>query len=139
MEFANRRSAKRLPHRFPVGATYVVEGYGGEEGHLRALRRLPGGRRINVPRGGRPPVAAPAIRFQRNAKPQRSQEKILSGRGRKNSPLAPELDDGCKVGSIAPGEAPQPLTLNHPASNPGRVSDWGFLFLKKGNVVLLRT
>src|ERR1700735_3149326 len=27
-----------------------------------------------------------------------------------------------------PGEAPQPLTLNHPASNPGRISGRGLSF-----------
>ena len=29
------RLCSRLPRRFPVGAKYVVEGYGGEEGKLR--------------------------------------------------------------------------------------------------------
>ena len=46
------RLFSRLPRRFPVGAKYVVEGYGGEEGNLRLIARyvvLPGGRRINVP------------------------------------------------------------------------------------------
>ena len=46
------RSPGQLPRRFPVGATYVIEGYGGEEGKLRVIARyvvLPGGRRINVP------------------------------------------------------------------------------------------
>jgi hypothetical protein len=46
------RLSSRLPRRFPVGAKYVVEGYGGEEGNLRVIARyvvLPGGRRINVP------------------------------------------------------------------------------------------
>ena len=41
-----------LPERFPVGARYVVEGRGGEDGHLRVFSRyvvLPGGQRINVP------------------------------------------------------------------------------------------
>jgi hypothetical protein len=45
------RLTGRLPQRFPVGATYVVEGYGGGEGNLRVISRyvvLPGGRRINV-------------------------------------------------------------------------------------------
>ena len=44
--------SSRLPRRFPVGAKYVVEGSGGEEGNLRVIARyvvLPGGRRINVP------------------------------------------------------------------------------------------
>ena len=39
------RLSRRLPRRFPVGATYVVEGYGGEEGNLRVIARyivLPG-------------------------------------------------------------------------------------------------
>ena len=32
------RLSSRLPRRFPVGAKYVVEGYGGEEGKLRVIR-----------------------------------------------------------------------------------------------------
>jgi hypothetical protein len=39
------RLSSRLPRRFPVGAKYVVEGYGGEEGKLRVIARyvvLPG-------------------------------------------------------------------------------------------------
>jgi hypothetical protein len=42
----------QLPRRFPVGATYVVEGVGGAEGHLRVTARyvvMPGGGRINIP------------------------------------------------------------------------------------------
>ncbi len=41
----------RLPKRFPVGTTYVVEGRGGEHGDLRVFSRyvvLPGGQRINL-------------------------------------------------------------------------------------------
>ena len=41
-----------LPTRFPVGAKYVVEGRGGEDGQLRVFSRyvvLPGGRRIKLP------------------------------------------------------------------------------------------
>jgi hypothetical protein len=41
----------RLPKRFPVGTTYVVEGSGGQNGDLRVVSRyvvLPGGRRINL-------------------------------------------------------------------------------------------
>ena len=71
---------KHLPHRFPVGATYVVEGYGGEEGHLRVISRyvvLPGGRRINVPSAGGPSVPARAIGFRRDAKPKQSRAKSL--------------------------------------------------------------
>ena len=46
------RLSSRLPRRFPIGAKYVVEGYGGEKGNLRVIARyvvLPDGRRINVP------------------------------------------------------------------------------------------
>jgi hypothetical protein len=46
------RQSTPLPKRFPVGARYVVEGRGGEDGHLRVFSRyivLPGGQRINVP------------------------------------------------------------------------------------------
>ena len=46
------RSSGVLPKRFPVGARYVVEGRGGEDGHLRVFSRyvvLPGGQRINMP------------------------------------------------------------------------------------------
>src|SRR6202050_1408063 len=46
------RQSSPLPKRFPIGARYVVEGRGGEDGHLRVISRyvvLPGGQRINVP------------------------------------------------------------------------------------------
>ena len=46
------RQSTPLPKRFPVGARYVVEGRGGEDGDLRVFSRyivLPGGQRINVP------------------------------------------------------------------------------------------
>ena len=51
MALSKSRLERRLPRRFPVGAKYVVEGYGGKEGRLRVIARyvvLPGGRRINV-------------------------------------------------------------------------------------------
>ncbi len=35
---------------------------------------------------------------------------------------------GTIVDGHAPGDAPQPLTLNHPASNPGCSSGWGSSF-----------
>jgi hypothetical protein len=41
----------RLPKRFPVGATYVVEGRAGARGQLLVFSRyvvLPGGRRIDI-------------------------------------------------------------------------------------------
>jgi len=51
MRLPVKRQPSRLPKRFPVGTTYVVEGRGGEDGDLRVISRyvvLPGGRRINV-------------------------------------------------------------------------------------------
>jgi hypothetical protein len=51
MALSKSRSEERLPRQFPIGAKYVVEGHGGEEGQLRVSARyilLPGGQRINV-------------------------------------------------------------------------------------------
>jgi hypothetical protein len=64
------RQSSPLPKRFPVGARYVVEGRGGEDGHLRVVSRyvvLPGGHRINVPSDlGQPPgLSAHAPRHKR--------------------------------------------------------------------------
>lgn len=45
------RQSTALPNSFPPGSVYVVEGRGGERGHLRVSARyviLPGGRRIEV-------------------------------------------------------------------------------------------
>jgi len=70
MQLAVRRNLRRLPKRFPIGTTYVVEGHvvqghGNEGGQLQVLSRyvvLPSGQRINlganlgspaVPRSGR--------------------------------------------------------------------------------------
>jgi hypothetical protein len=119
---------KELPRRFPVGAKYVVEGCGSDEGRMRVIARyivLPSGRRINVP----PELPLPA-----------SVDAAFPPHDRKNSPIqgpyafqwqkicrAGELADPYDVGCIASGEAPQPLTLNHPALNPGRESGRGSL------------
>jgi len=81
----------RLPHRFPVGATYVVEGYGGGEGDLRVIARyvvLPGGQRINVPAdvpadlsnpSPRPPQRALAFRRRQNAKQSPTKSRLARG------------------------------------------------------------
>lgn len=71
------RSPGQLPRRFPVGATYVIEGYGGEEGKLRVIARyvvLPGGRRINVPADLSTP-APRALAFRRRASAKQSAPK----------------------------------------------------------------
>ncbi len=85
----DRRSSP-LPKRFPVGARYVVEGRGGEDGHLRVVSRyvvLPGGQRINVPSDlGQPPgLSAHTPRHKRarsRARPSRmTAKKIMRGAG----------------------------------------------------------
>jgi hypothetical protein len=51
MHLSLSRQTSRLPKRFPVGTTYVVEGHGGEDGNLRVFSRyvvLPDGQRINL-------------------------------------------------------------------------------------------
>jgi hypothetical protein len=52
MGLPTRSLPRHVPRRLPVGAKYVIEGFGGREGHLRVTARylvLPDGRRINVP------------------------------------------------------------------------------------------
>ncbi len=91
---------KRLPHRFPVGATYVVEGYGGEDGDLRVISRyvvLPSGRRINVPGAVRPPVPAAAVAFSRTANPSNLRRKRICAGNGKNSPVTPERKEDGRV------------------------------------------
>jgi hypothetical protein len=90
------RTSTRLPRRFPVGAKYVVEGYGGDEGNFRVIARyvvLPGGRRINVPADiSSPPPRALAFRRRANAKqsPPKNQERPTA----KKSPHGVEPVDG---------------------------------------------
>ncbi len=79
------RSPGQLPRRFPVGATYVVEGYGGEEGKLRMIARyvvLPGGRRINVPADLLTAVAPRALAFRRRASAKRASAKQFAPKNR---------------------------------------------------------
>ena len=76
-----------LPKRFPVGARYVVEGRGGEDGRLRVFSRyvvLPGGQRINVPSdlGQLPPLSAAAPRHQRGRNRSRSARTAVKKNGR---------------------------------------------------------
>jgi hypothetical protein len=72
------RSRNGLPQRLPVGATYVVEGYGGEAGQFRVIARyvvLPGGRRINVPPDLAPPAPPRALPFRRRPDSKRYSRK----------------------------------------------------------------
>jgi hypothetical protein len=76
----------RLPRRFPVGATYVVEGYGGEEGNFRVIARyvvLPSGRRINVPADFSSPRAPRALAFRRRSNSKQAQPKSRATRNGK--------------------------------------------------------
>jgi len=76
----------RLPERLPVGATYVVEGFGGEEGNFRVIARytvLPGGHRINVPADLSSPPAPRAAAFRRRASTKKSQPKPHAASGGK--------------------------------------------------------
>jgi hypothetical protein len=75
------RQSSVLPKRFPVGARYVVEGRGGEDGRLRVFSRyvvLPGGQRINVPSdlGQLPALNAPAPRHERTRSRSRTARTV---------------------------------------------------------------
>jgi hypothetical protein len=80
-----------LPDQLPVGASYVVEGFGGESGNLRVISRyvlMPDGGRINVPADfGLPTPRRRSVR-QRNrlrrkakSRPLAARKKILTERG----------------------------------------------------------
>ena len=70
MRMPSDSRSRQLPKRFPVGATYVIEGRSGEDGDLRVFSRyvvLPGGRRINLPADAGRPASPPAraVRYSR--------------------------------------------------------------------------
>jgi hypothetical protein len=81
------RTPSHLPRRFPVGATYVIEGYGGEEGKLRVIARyvvLPTGRRINLPGDMSAPAAPRAMAHRRRAAAKQATPKSRpASRGKK--------------------------------------------------------
>jgi hypothetical protein len=84
MHLSDNHRSGRLPKRFPVGTTYVVEGRGGEEGHPQVFSRylvLPGGRRINLSRdfGGPASIRARAGGRLRN----RAESQAGSGQKRR--------------------------------------------------------
>jgi hypothetical protein len=75
MGISVNRLASRLPRRFPVGASYVVEGYPGNRGSLRVVARylvMPGGERINLPTDGVTPAPARTLPARRNPGHKRS-------------------------------------------------------------------
>ena len=122
MSVSSCHMVSRLPERLPVGATYVVEGFGGEEGNFRVIARyivLPGGHRINVPADLSSPLAPRAAAFRRGPAPKNLSPKPALQAAAKKSRRGEEPVNQPRVDGVAPGEAPQPLTLNHPALSPG--------------------
>ena len=137
MHLSASHKPNRLPKRFPIGTTYVVEGRGGDEGHLRVFSRyvvLPGGRRINLADDFGGNFAGPASPRTTSSRTSRTELKIggkAPPAGRKKLCSRAEPPANTAVNRQTPGEAPQPLTLNHPVSNPGRISGRGSSFLRK--------
>jgi hypothetical protein len=75
-----------LPDRLPVGATYVVEGFGGDEGNFRVIARyivMPGGRRINVPADLSRPAASRVLALRRRTNTKTSGPKSRAPSGGK--------------------------------------------------------
>jgi hypothetical protein len=103
------RQSSRLPKRFPVGAKYVVEGRGGEDGKFRVSSRyvaLPGGQRVNIPADfgrllmQRPPPLNGVTFGIAWSKATRT--------GAKNSSFGGKLLRRADVDCWTPGEAPSP-------------------------------
>jgi hypothetical protein len=85
MHLSGGLKASRLPKRFPVGTTYVVEGRGGEHGQLRVFSRyvvLPSGERINL--GSDAGSARPRNRSRARTEPARKTAKSQARRAKKN-------------------------------------------------------
>jgi hypothetical protein len=88
MQLSAGHKPNRLPKRFPVGTTYVVEGSGGEHGELRVFSRyvvLPGGRRINLvddPCGNFAGPASPRARRRRAASRNGTSARVKSAASR---------------------------------------------------------
>jgi hypothetical protein len=110
----------------------VVEGFGGDEGNFRVTARyivMPGGFRINVPADLSSSPAPRVLAFRRRASTKKSQPKTRAASGSKKSRRGEEPVNQPRVDGVAPGEAPQPLTLNHPALSPGCDKRPGFSLL----------
>jgi hypothetical protein len=125
MSLSTEHQTRNLPKRLPAGTVYVVEGRGGQHGNLRVSSRyvlMPSGQKVEMPAElGRTERARIALR--RSFAPKGGQFPVqteIPSRP-KNLHSLLEQGPGSNVDWQAPGEAPQPLTLNHPASNPGRI------------------
>ncbi len=142
------RQLSVLPKRFPVGIG--LRG-GGQGRRIRAFARVVAlrdlARRATDRCRGQagaagigpraPSAASPGLRPSPKtaAKTARRRAKRIFALGKKICACRGEPPGGSDVECQAPGEAPQPLTLNHPASNPGRFSGRGSPFgncIRKG-------
>jgi hypothetical protein len=87
MHVSVSQRSNSLPRSFPVGAKYVVEGYGGENGDLQVSCRyvvLPDGKRINLPADGSAGSApASARRTARDRSRSQGSAKARSARAKK--------------------------------------------------------
>ncbi len=75
MHLSPSRKRNRLPKKFPIGATFIIEGRGGEKGHLRVFSRyviLPTGERIDLGGDFAKPVRSRARRPRNSAKSRTS-------------------------------------------------------------------
>jgi hypothetical protein len=84
MHLSDNHQSGRLPKRFPVGTTYVVEGRGGEEGHLHVFSRyvvLPDGRRIDL----FDDFGGPASTRARGRSRNRGESQVQNGQKRRTS------------------------------------------------------
>ena len=73
------------------------------------------------------PRAPPFPETQSKARSKAAEKRPVE-QGQKNYCCVRNTRGGIAVDGQTPGEAPQPLTLNHPASNPGRFSGRGSSF-----------
>jgi hypothetical protein len=83
MHLQSRGHSDRLPKRFPIGATYVIEGRTGEDGTLRVFSRyvvLPGGRRINLAADASARSAATRSTASRRSRRQMQAQNQAGGR-----------------------------------------------------------
>ncbi len=143
MNLPKGRRLQQVPKYFPVGSAYVVEGRGGYCGRFRVSARqliMPDGWWIDLPINPdlEPDLEHPDLGTSRlgTLAPGHCVGKVLArskwgtaqtviSSQQKNLHRWTERDARSAVNCSAPGEAPQPLTLNHPALNPGRISGRG--------------
>jgi hypothetical protein len=105
---------------------FAICGVAGRPAH-RSWRQRRGRFRRQFQRSGLAPGAAPVAEPQPESGPK--WRETPSRQSEKNYGWTRKLAPTTQLIRHAPGEAPQPLTLNHPAWNPGRLSGRGSSFL----------